>query len=149
MTEIDHLRGPWSAVLSCDGYCYNTVAEALADLDPDDEMTISVRRGSALPHGGPNDPDPVLPGTYASGDCIFEIDVYLGGDGDLSTGCAARYAQAEAMAEGLNAAWEAEAVALACCEFHDKDPEIMPRCAPDDLGGYCCDNCPTLARDAA
>lgn len=32
-----------------------------------------------------------------------------------------------------------------CCQFHDAD---SAPCAPDDLGGYCCDACPTLAGDA-
>lgn len=30
----------------------------------------------------------------------------------------------------------------ACCEWHDSNDVL---CAPDELGGYCCDACPTLA----
>lgn len=33
----------------------------------------------------------------------------------------------------------------ACCEFHDAD---SAPCAPDDQGGYCCDNCPRLTGTA-
>lgn len=39
-----------------------------------------------------------------------------------------------------------------CCEFHDAPVAegLTPSlCAPDDLGGYCCDDCPTLAAAAA
>jgi hypothetical protein len=45
---------------------------------------------------------------------------------------------------GVTCGWP-ELAHRPCCEFHDKDPELMPRCGPDDQGGYCCDNCPTLA----
>lgn len=31
-----------------------------------------------------------------------------------------------------------------CCKLHDADDE---RCAPDDQGGYCCMECPTLIAD--
>jgi hypothetical protein len=41
--------------------------------------------------------------------------------------------------------WEA----ALCCEFHDKEPDLSPRCGPDDQGGYCCDNCPALAAHQA
>jgi hypothetical protein len=73
---------------------------------------------------------------------------------------------AEAFAESDPAALRAELVQVAavaaawieaidrrvgarCCEFHDRDPELMPRCGPDDQGGYCCDNCPTLLTQTA
>lgn len=36
-------------------------------------------------------------------------------------------------------------VVVLCCEFHDRGDEP---CAPDDQGGYCCDDCPTLAATA-
>lgn len=106
MTDTtDHLRGPWSAVLADEsGYTYESVDEALSDLGPDEEMQISIRRGTALPRTDIDDVDARLPGEFRTGDCIFEIEVYLGEDGDPSTSCEARYAQAEAMAAGLNAA---------------------------------------------
>jgi hypothetical protein len=33
-----------------------------------------------------------------------------------------------------------------CCVYHDANGSP---CAPDDQGGYCCDNCPTLAAHQA
>ncbi|MEU5946274.1 hypothetical protein ABZ793_12015 [Micromonospora sp. NPDC047465] len=95
----DALRGPWQACLTDD---YGFVLDNLDDSDPADEVRISIRRGSALPkdrHGNLR-----LPGTCLSGDVIDLWDGIYVEDGDLSTDAAARWAQAQAMADGLNAA---------------------------------------------
>jgi hypothetical protein len=72
---------------------------------------------------------------------------------------------AEAFAESSPAALRTELVQVAavaaawieaidrrgarCCEFHDRDPELMPRYGPDDQGGYCRDKCPALLAQTA
>jgi hypothetical protein len=100
MTDTtDHLRGPWRAILADE--C-GDVVDSLDGFEPDDEVTITIRRGSALP-----DEDGELPGTYRSGDIIELWDGLYVEDGDPSTDAPARWAQAQAMAAGLNAAAEA------------------------------------------
>jgi hypothetical protein len=102
MTDINHLRGPWAALISYRGESYDSLRTARIELGPDGEVDISVRRGTALPH---EDDDGYLPGSYAAGDLAYELeDVMLTDDGDPSTAADARYAQAQAMAAGLNAA---------------------------------------------
>lgn len=99
MTNSDYLRGPWTAVISNAGDAYDSVRTALIELGMDGEVDISVRRGTAAPDDG------YLPGSYASGDVAYELnDVYLSADGDASVAAEARFAQAQAMAAGLNAA---------------------------------------------
>jgi hypothetical protein len=106
----EHLRGPWAAFL-CDssGFIY-TSAEDLRENaeDPEGEdFEISVRRetAAAAKPAGCRDR---LPGTCHSGDIAYELsDVWLD-DEDPSVGVEARYAQAQAMAAGLNAAAVAE-----------------------------------------
>jgi hypothetical protein len=101
-----HLAGPWQAVLAeSDGFVYDSVADALENAeDPEGEFTVTVVRGSAMP----NDRSGCrlrLPGSFLSGDKAYELDdVYLDGDGDESVSAVARFAQAQAMAAGLNAA---------------------------------------------
>lgn len=93
------LRGPWQAVLTDD---YGFVLDNLDDSSPEDEVRISIRRGSALPterHGNLR-----LPGTCMSGDVIKLWDNLYVEDGDPSTDAAARWTQAQAMAAGLNVA---------------------------------------------
>lgn len=98
----EHLRGPWVAVISCSGESYNDLRTARIELGLDGDVDISVRRGTALPR---EDDDGYLPGSYRSGDVAYEIEnVYLVDDGDPSVAAEARYAQAQAMAAGLNAA---------------------------------------------
>lgn len=99
------LRGPWLAVLADrDGFVYPTFAEAMENLDEDEEMMIAVVRDSAMPTDG-GDPEQLrMAGTYNAGDLIFEVDAYLIDPDDESLGAEARYAQAQAMADGLNAA---------------------------------------------
>lgn len=94
----EHLRGPWQAILSQAGDVLDGT-DPLGDLNPDDEVDISIRRGSALP-----DEDGSLPGSYRSGDAIELWDDMYVEDGDPSTDADARWAQAQAMAAGLNAA---------------------------------------------
>lgn len=102
MSEIsEHLRGPWKAILA-QGAEVLEGPDPLGDLDPSDEVDISIRRGSALP-----DSDGFLNGTYASGDIIELWDDLYVEDGDPSTDADARWLQAQAMADGLNAAWRA------------------------------------------
>lgn len=101
--RAEALAGPWQAVLADRyGNVYPSVAAALEEAeDPDEEVLISVVRGTATPtdRGG----DLHAPGTHHSGDVVFEIEAYLEDD-DPSVGAEARFAQAEAMAAGLNAA---------------------------------------------
>lgn len=97
MTNSDFLRGPWQAVLSVGGEILDRT-QTFDTLAPDDEVEISIRRGSALP-----DEDGYLPGTCRSGDLIVLWDDLYVEDGDPSTDAPARWAQAQAMAAGLNA----------------------------------------------
>lgn len=117
MTNIsEHLTGPWRAVLhDTDGFVWPSVDEAIEDHGDDEEVTVAVVRGSALP----NDRDGTtgvllrMPGHRLSGDVAHEVDCYLVDPDDESTGAAARFAQAQAMAAGLNAAAEQQAKAAA------------------------------------
>lgn len=108
-----YIRGPWLAVLTdSHGFVYSNFDVALEELgeDHDDEMTIAVVRGTALPvEQDPGDGSVLrMPGSYSTGDMVFELDdVWLVDPDDNSVGAAARYAQAQAMAAGLNAASEA------------------------------------------
>lgn len=98
----DHLAGPWAAILSHQGESYPDMRTALIELGQDGEVDISVRRGTALAH---EDDDGYLPSSYATGDVAYELDdVYLVDPDDPSVGAEARFAQALAMAAGLNAA---------------------------------------------
>ncbi|MFI6228569.1 hypothetical protein ACIBCR_14810 [Micromonospora echinospora] len=102
------LRGPWVAYLADeDGFVYQSIADAIEDLGDEEEVRIGVARGSAAPterDGGLR-----LPGSYRSGDKVFEIETYIDGEGDDSQTAQARYAQALAMAAGLNSAAEVTA----------------------------------------
>ncbi len=101
MTTSDHLRGPWQAVLAeCHGDVYASVAEAIHELgeDFDEELTVSVVRGTAAPTHDQ------MPGSWRSADRIFELEVWLVDPDDEGCGAEARFAQAQAMAAGLNAA---------------------------------------------
>lgn len=103
---VNHLQGPWTAVLTdLTGFVYTSVADARDNVeDPDEQVSIAIVRGSALP----DDRSGCrlrLPGSYHSGDMAYEMDdVYLDDPDDESVGAEARYAQAQAMAAGLNAA---------------------------------------------
>ncbi len=101
MTTSDHPRGPWQAVLSYRGESYPDMRTARIELDRRGEVDISVRRGTALPH---EDDDGYLPDGYNSGDVAYQLDGVYFSDGDPSTDAEARWAQAQAMAAGLNAA---------------------------------------------
>lgn len=107
MTEIsEHLRGPWKAVLATtDGFVYPSVAEAIETLGEEEEVQISVVRGSAAPNdrNGTTGVLHRLPGTVHAGDVAYEVDAYLVDPDDESLGAHARYEQAKAMAAGLNA----------------------------------------------
>jgi hypothetical protein len=95
-----HLSGPWIAVISHGPDAYDSIRTARIELGDDGEVDISVRRRSAAP-----DDDGWLPGSYQSGDVAYELEnVYLDGEGDAAVGAEARWAQAQAMAAGLNAA---------------------------------------------
>lgn len=108
MTAIDKtaLRGPWIAVLAeNDGFVYPSVADAIESLGEDEEVEIAVVRGTAMPNDRDGTTGVLLrrPGSCHCGDIAYEIECYLVDD-DESVGAAARYAQAQAMAAGLNAA---------------------------------------------
>jgi hypothetical protein len=97
--NAEHLRGPWQAVIACAGDAYDSVRTARIELGMDGEVDISVRRGSAAPDDG------WLPGIHQTGDVAYELEyVPLTPDGDESVAAEARFAQAQAMAAGLNAA---------------------------------------------
>lgn len=118
-TLDQHLRGPWVAYLADNyGYCYPTVDAALEELSEDDEVRIGIARGTAVPterDGGLR-----LPGSYETGDQVFEMDVFLVGEcDDESTGAAARWAQAQAMADGLNHAGEVERLRTELFDLRD------------------------------
>jgi len=98
--NAEHLRGPWKAVLSLHGEVIGG-DDPFAELIPSDEVDISIRRGTALPD---KDDEDSLPRTCRSGDVIDLWDDLYVEDGDPSTDAAARWAQAQAMAAGLNAA---------------------------------------------
>jgi len=99
----EHLRGPWQAVLAePDGHVHASVEEAIEELGEEEEVDIAVVRGTAVPtirDGGLR-----RPGSYAEGDVAHEISCWLTDPDDESMGAAARWAQAQAMAAGLNAA---------------------------------------------
>jgi hypothetical protein len=119
----EHLRGPWLAVLSDDsGFVYPTVDDAIDTLGEEEEVDIAVVRGSAMPNDRNGTTGVLLrrPGSVMSGDVAYEIECYLV-DGDSSVSAAARYAQAQAMAAGLNSA---------------VPPAKCPNCAP----GYDCES---------
>lgn len=102
----DYLGGPWLAVLSDQsGFVYESVADAHENGDdPGEEFSVSIRRGSALPNNRSGD-RLRLPGSFLSGDQIFDLDdLYLDDNGDMSVSAEARYEQAKAMADGLNRA---------------------------------------------
>lgn len=105
MTDTtNHLRDPWAAVISHQGDAYDSVRTARIELGMDGEVDISVRRDTAAPDDG------YLPGTCNTGDIAYELNyVLLTEDGDPSVAAEARWAQAQAMAAGLNAAAEAAA----------------------------------------
>lgn len=108
-TTTAALTGPWLAVVADRyGFVYDSVADA-KDSAEDDEVKISVVRGTAMPNdrNGTTGVLLRLPGSHDSGDVAYELDdVYLD-DEDESVAADARYAQAQAMAAGLNAAAEA------------------------------------------
>ncbi|MEV2239465.1 hypothetical protein [Micromonospora sp. NPDC049891] len=103
MTNQTSNNSPWIAYLaSPDGWVYQSAEDAAEDLGPEEEVRIGVARGTAAPterDGGLR-----LPGTYQSGDQVFEFETYIDGEGDESQSAAVRFAQAQAMAAGLNAA---------------------------------------------
>ncbi|WP_431977622.1 hypothetical protein [Micromonospora haikouensis] len=100
------LRGPWLAVLADrHGTVYPTYAEATRRLPDDAEMTIRVVRGDAMPVDDPDGEGMHLSDdSFHYGDQAYEIDAWLVDPDDESVGAQARYAQAQAMADGLNAA---------------------------------------------
>ncbi|WP_250029697.1 hypothetical protein [Paractinoplanes maris] len=96
----NHLSGPWRAVLVADEDGNGRFeVENFDYMTGSDEVDISIRRGTALP-----DVDGNLPVSYRSGDIIELWEGLYVEDGDPSTDGPARWAQAQAMAAGLNAA---------------------------------------------
>jgi hypothetical protein len=103
----ENLTGPWVAVLADTyGFVYESVADARENADhaAGREFGVSVRRGTAAVIEPAGDRGR-LPGSYHSGDLAYELDdVWLDDADDQSIGADARFAQAQAMAAGLNAA---------------------------------------------
>lgn len=105
LTEF--LTGPWVAVLADHhGYIYESFTDALAEFgeNHDHEMKVCIVRGTALPSAPSEDDVPQLPWSYLSADKVFELEPWLVDPDDAGTGAEARFAQAQAMATGLNAA---------------------------------------------
>ena len=103
METKGHLTAPWRAVLADD---LGFVLVGLDHLDPGcGEVTISIRRASALPIARDAE-ESELPASARPGDVIALWDHVDVDGGDPSTDAAARWAQAQAMADGLNAAAE-------------------------------------------
>jgi len=101
----DALRGPWLAVLAdLDGTVYPTYELAARDLPDDAEMTVRVVRDTAMPVDDPDGDGMQLAEQYHYRDLAYEIDAWLIDPDDESVGARARYAQAQHMADGLNAA---------------------------------------------
>ncbi|MEV5819238.1 hypothetical protein AB0L22_08695 [Micromonospora haikouensis] len=100
--STDTPTSPWVAYLaSPDGWVYSSADDAAADLGPEEEVRIGIARGTAAPieeDGGLRLPT----GSYTAGDQAFEFETYIDGEGDESQSAATRYAQAVAMAAGLN-----------------------------------------------
>lgn len=117
-------RGPWRAVIHYRGECYPDVRTALIELGQDGEVRIGVRRASALP----DDEDMAyMPSSYATGDVAYELDdVYLVDDGDPSVAAEARFAQAQAMAAGLNDAFKVYGTGCRCDYLGEGTPEHAP-----------------------
>lgn len=97
------IAGPWRAVLADidDRTVYDSVEAARAELGYDGEVMVAVVRGTAMPQEIAG--RLYRPGVYDAGDLAYEVDGYVV-DADASLGAAARYAQARAMAAGLNLA---------------------------------------------
>ncbi|GGM26643.1 hypothetical protein GCM10011608_09350 [Micromonospora sonchi] len=95
---------PWVAYLaSVDGWVYQSAEDAADDLGGDGEVRIGVARGTCAPiedDGGLRLPD----GVHMAGDQVFELELYIDGEGNEAESAAVRFAQAKAMAAGLNAA---------------------------------------------
>ncbi|MEU0078626.1 hypothetical protein ABZY58_12070 [Micromonospora tulbaghiae] len=112
MTDNIKTDSPWVAYLaSPDGWVYASADDAAEDLGPEEEVRIGVARGTCAPieeDGGLRLPD----GTFNAGDRVFELETYIDGEGDESQSAAVRYAQAQAMAAGLNAAAGLPAVTI-------------------------------------
>jgi len=97
------MNDTWQAVIADEnGHVYNSTTDALNVLWEDDEIRIRVVRGTAAPwvdvDGGLR-----MPHSYSSGDVASDIECYLVDD-DESVSAAVRFAQAKAMAAGLNTA---------------------------------------------
>jgi len=105
-------NSPWVAYLaSVDGWVYQSAEDAAEDLGSDGEVRIGVARGTCAPiedDGGLRLPD----GTYMAGDQVFELEMYIDGEGNEDESAAVRFAQAQAMAAGLNAAAGLPAVSI-------------------------------------
>jgi hypothetical protein len=88
VTAADHLRGPWEAVLSSEG----CVISGLDELETSEGADISICRGSAIPVDGD------WPSVFSGEDVIELWDDLEFDEAEI------RWAQAQAMAAGLNAA---------------------------------------------
>lgn len=98
--RAEALTGPWEAVIA-DRYGFVFDAQDIQEedeLDSDDLPQVVIVRRSATPAGPDADGDRRLPGTYNAEDRAAEWDGFGNGAELL-----ARWAQAEAMAAGLNA----------------------------------------------
>ncbi|MEV1013720.1 hypothetical protein AB0I89_23505 [Micromonospora sp. NPDC049801] len=104
MNNDESSNNPWVAYLaSADGWVYQSAEDAAEDLGSDAEVRVGVARGTCAPV----EDDGALRlqgGTYLAGDQVFELELYIDGEGNEAESAATRYAQAQAMAAGLNAA---------------------------------------------
>ncbi|MEV5211392.1 hypothetical protein AB0K35_28350 [Micromonospora sp. NPDC053740] len=104
MTNDQTTNSPWVAYLaSADGWVYQSADDAAEDVGVDGEVRIGVARGTCAPVE--DDGALRLPGgTYSTGDQVFELETYIDGEGNEAESAEVRFAQAKAMAAGLNAA---------------------------------------------
>ncbi len=93
--RAEALRGPWEAVLTETAGWVMT----LDDFEEPGDARISIVRRTAAPGGPDADGDQRLPGTYNSDDHLIEFC-----DFEEFDEVEARWVQAQAMVEGLNAA---------------------------------------------
>lgn len=99
------VNGPWLAVLADrHGDVYPTFAQAAEVLPDDAEMMIRIVRGTALPVQDEGVDGLRVADQYNVDDLAYETDAYLTDPDDHSEGAQVRYARAQAMADGLNAA---------------------------------------------
>jgi hypothetical protein len=95
MPEISEaLRGPWQAFIADP---HGEIYARPEDVEQDQSADVSVRRGSALPGERGT-----LPGSFHTGDILYEHEGLYADDEDQTIGLHHRWEQAQAVADALN-----------------------------------------------